>query len=65
MQLQKIVQNENGPAIQNTQTESGNAFGGATGSITGIDTFVLDYKVSASFSKMKSVFLLELCSATA
>ncbi|KAG0591209.1 hypothetical protein KC19_1G158300 [Ceratodon purpureus] len=45
MQLQKIMQSENGPVIQNTQTESSNALGGATGSITGIDTFVLDYKV--------------------
>lgn len=45
MQLQKIMQNENGPATQSTQTETSSAFGGATGSITGVDTFVLDYKV--------------------
>lgn len=45
VQLQKIMQNENDPATQNTQPEISNAFGGATGSITGIDTFVLDYKV--------------------
>lgn len=63
MQLQKIMQNENGPATQSTQTETSSAFGGATGSITGVDTFVLDYKVSSSFTEIKSEYFLELYSA--
>lgn len=58
MQLQKIMQNDNGPATRSTQAETSSALGGATGSITGVDTFVLDYKVSTSCTEINSEYFL-------
>lgn len=40
----------NGPATQSAQSETCNTGGVATGGLTGIDFFVLDYKVIASFN---------------
>jgi len=63
MQIRKIMQNENGSVTQTTWRAIDNAFGGATRSITVVDTSVLDYKVSTSFSQINCNYSMKVWSS--